>query len=343
MTFTTVVFGTINITALDISSYIDGSSIPTSGYMLYVVPKTNIGSNPIDIRVTYINQFGQTKTTSLPTNISAGTTLGTHIKITLEPGDSGIRDIVAINSFIGGTAGEQLSLESWNEGTGAPPIDILNTYSLDRSQPGTYTELITPDISSRPPIDVIDSSPIGYTELISPTPFVTKFIDLAKSTPIGYTELISPISFVTKFIDLTKSTPIAYTEPMSPIATISTPINLALIQNKLTLVGFSYLAAPVATESIPTTIIGLPTKVGSLNITSTPLGTEIYTDGIDREVRTPYLLLNINVGIRTIKLTLKGYQDWIGVAIVLENQTTNVDATLIPLPCMLPTCNLIVT
>lgn len=138
MTFPTVTFGSISVTGSGTYIYTDGGSISTGGFILYMVPTINVGAAGIDLGFTYVNQFGVTKTTSVSTAIAAGTTSGTHIKVVLEPGDTGIRDIIAISSFVGGTAGDNLSFQSWNEGLGAPTFDLILTDPFDRSIPGSF-------------------------------------------------------------------------------------------------------------------------------------------------------------------------------------------------------------
>ena len=78
------------------------------------------------------------KTTTVSTAIASGTTSGTHVRVVLEPGDTGIRDIISINYFAGGTAGDMLSLESWNEGLGVPALDLTLTDPFDRTIPGSF-------------------------------------------------------------------------------------------------------------------------------------------------------------------------------------------------------------
>ncbi len=138
MTFPTVVFGSASVTTPNTATFTDGNSIPSGGFILHIKPMINVGGSGIDIGFTYINQFGVTKTTAVSTAIAAGTTAGSHIKVVLEPGDTGIRDLISISYFAGGTAGDALSFESLNEGLGAPPFDIILTDSHDRNIAGSY-------------------------------------------------------------------------------------------------------------------------------------------------------------------------------------------------------------
>lgn len=138
MTFPTVLFGKGAITGTGALNYIDGDTISSGGFRLFIVPTKNLGGAGIDIGFTYVNQFGVTKTTSVTTAVAPNTTAGTHVQVVLEPGDTGIRDIIDVSAFIGGSAGDQLNFESWNEGLGRPPYDISKTEPFDRSAPGAY-------------------------------------------------------------------------------------------------------------------------------------------------------------------------------------------------------------
>ena len=138
MTFPTVTFGSVSVTGSGTYTYTDGGSISTGGFILYIVPTINVGIAGIDIGFTYVNQFGETKTTAVSTAVASGTTSGTHVRVVLEPGDTGIRDVIGVGYFAGGTAGDNLSFQSWNEGLGAPAFALTLTDSFDRSVPGSF-------------------------------------------------------------------------------------------------------------------------------------------------------------------------------------------------------------
>ncbi|MDO8726538.1 MAG: discoidin domain-containing protein [Candidatus Methanoperedens sp.] len=114
MTFDTVVFGTFVIG----TGFTAGSSIPAGGLRCFIKPTANIGAAPFDVTITYIDQFGNSaETTLVSTSVSAYTTSGSHIQITLNAGDTGIQRLVSA-SVVGGTTGDKFNLESWNEGIG---------------------------------------------------------------------------------------------------------------------------------------------------------------------------------------------------------------------------------
>ena len=124
MTFPTVVFGSYEVGV----GYTDGASIPTGGLRVFILPTKNVGLVPMDIGITYVNQFGVTKTTTVTTSVPAVATAGTHFQMVINSGDSGIRDVTVV-SVIGGSIGDKFNLESWNEGLGRAP------YSITKSTP----------------------------------------------------------------------------------------------------------------------------------------------------------------------------------------------------------------
>ncbi len=139
MTFSTVVFGSISITSPGSAVYTPGNSISSGGLRLFIVPTVNVGNKSIDIGFTYINQFGVQNTTSVTTPVAAYTTSGTHVQVVLETGDTGIQRVISISvNPGGGSAGDIFSLESWNEGLGAPPFDVIRTEPFDRNAPGSF-------------------------------------------------------------------------------------------------------------------------------------------------------------------------------------------------------------
>lgn len=114
MTFDTVVFGSYIVG----TGFTNGSAISTGGLRCFIKPTANIGNAPLDVTITYIDQFGNTaETTVVSTSVAARTTSGNHIEVVLNAGDSGIRDVTNV-TVTGGTTGDRFNLESWNEGLG---------------------------------------------------------------------------------------------------------------------------------------------------------------------------------------------------------------------------------
>lgn len=72
-----------------------------------------------------------------------------------------------------------------------------------------------------------------------------------------------------------------------------------------------------------------PVLYGSVDVSSTPPSAKIFLDGVDTGKITPDTLDNVTEGNHSIKLDLFHYKYWQGTVVVQENQTTNIDATLI--------------
>ena len=67
---------------------------------------------------------------------------------------------------------------------------------------------------------------------------------------------------------------------------------------------------------------------GNIEVNSNPTGAAIWLDGDSTPHVTNFILMDVPVGSRIIKLTMQGYADWEDTVIVLEDQTTTVDAVL---------------
>lgn len=85
--------------------------------------------------------------------------------------------------------------------------------------------------------------------------------------------------------------------------------------------------------SVYATLTPVTPTMGSLNITSTPMGAEVWIDGKDFNVTTSgaTTITNIPLGNHTYTLTLSGFQDKTGVFSITAGQTTYLNPALIPL------------
>jgi len=87
MTFDTVVFGSFKVG----TGFTDGSTITGGGLRLFIKPTKNIGSAPLDVTVSYVDQFGNTaEVTAVSTSVPGSTTSGSHIQVSLNAEDSGV-------------------------------------------------------------------------------------------------------------------------------------------------------------------------------------------------------------------------------------------------------------
>jgi hypothetical protein len=70
------------------------------------------------------------------------------------------------------------------------------------------------------------------------------------------------------------------------------------------------------------------TKLGSINVASTPTGADIFLDGVDTGQRTNAVISNITPGTHTIRLTLAGYDTEERTVQVEAGQEARVDIPL---------------
>ncbi|MBP2030379.1 hypothetical protein J2755_001313 [Methanohalophilus levihalophilus] len=133
MAFDAVVFGTYVVG----TGFTVGDSISSGGFRCFIVPQATIGDAPLDVTITYVDQFGNSQTADVSTSVEAYKTSGSHIEIALNAGDTGIRSVSAV-SVTGGTTADEFTLESWNEGLGGS----LALESSDASQPDSNTGLV---------------------------------------------------------------------------------------------------------------------------------------------------------------------------------------------------------
>ncbi|MDD3813323.1 MAG: PEGA domain-containing protein [Desulfocapsaceae bacterium] len=76
--------------------------------------------------------------------------------------------------------------------------------------------------------------------------------------------------------------------------------------------------------------VTVPQTAGSVLISSTPPGAEIFIDNIDQGVQTPITVLDLPAGVHTYKLTLTGYNITTGTFTIISGQTITVATTLTP-------------
>lgn len=87
----------------------------------------------------------------------------------------------------------------------------------------------------------------------------------------------------------------------------------------------------ISNQQTTTVDITLIQKIGILDISSNPLGAEIFIDNIDIGLTTPLLLTNILAGSHTYKLTIANYYDAEGIFDIATNRTTTIFVDLIPI------------
>jgi hypothetical protein len=108
---------------------------------------------------------------------------------------------------------------------------------------------------------------------------------------------------------------------------------------KLTLTNYyDYFGTATATDAITTPVnITLTPKFGSINIKSTPRGSNIYIDDSQTPIGitnspTWTIISNVSVGSHTFKLSHVDYGDVTGTFDIYPNQITQITAVLDPIP-----------
>ncbi len=94
---------------------------------------------------------------------------------------------------------------------------------------------------------------------------------------------------------------------------------------------YTVCASPDTGTVCQTITVRIPAAKGSIRFTSTPIGAEIFLDGAVQGIKTPATLIDVPVGSHAYTLKLDGFNDSTGTVQVLENQTVEVSALLIPI------------
>jgi len=84
----------------------------------------------------------------------------------------------------------------------------------------------------------------------------------------------------------------------------------------------------IESNTIEINVVLIPS--GSITFSSYPVGARIYLDGIDTGLVTPVNLTEVEIGEHTYRISLPNFNDITGNVTIFQNQTTEVDLTLIP-------------
>lgn len=144
------------------TGFTDGSTNPI-GLEPYIDIMVQIGASPIDVTVTYVDQDGNApETTTVSTSIPSGSSVGTLIKVALNTGDYGLRDITNI-TITGGTAGDKFKIRSlfgayWGKSFGVSKT-VYDSRTVDDLSGHEY---------NKPPMPVLVKNPPNYYPAPSP-------------------------------------------------------------------------------------------------------------------------------------------------------------------------------
>jgi hypothetical protein len=102
---------------------------------------------------------------------------------------------------------------------------------------------------------------------------------------------------------------------------------------KLTLSGYqdyttTFIISAGGTIILNPTLTPVTPTTGTLDVSSGPLGAEIFIDNYDQRKVTRSVIKNIPIGSHTLKLTLAGYRDYTTSFRIRSNRTTSLTTTL---------------
>jgi len=225
--------------------------------------------------------------------------------------------------------------------------DLFTLYSLNE----TGAILWNADLKSR--IYDVEVSPDGRT-VIASSGNTAKIFDSAgeqirKLVPGGVVYSVSVSSglyatgtdknYVSVYSD--KSAPELHYPTFGSVNGVSLSANGALLaaasaDGKLYVLSIpgNIIPTPHHTEPNATTPAP-PGATGTVSISSSPSGAEVYLDN-NLEGITPAALEDVSVGIHSMTIKLRGYTDWMTEVGVLENTTISVTAPLSTTPSPTP-------
>jgi hypothetical protein len=90
--------------------------------------------------------------------------------------------------------------------------------------------------------------------------------------------------------------------------------------------GYFWLVA--SQPALPSLEGGQDSRPGSIELSSSPTGAEVYLDGSDLKQTTPATIDGVTAGKHSLKLTLSGYQDSTQQVIVAPGHPAQVQTEL---------------
>jgi hypothetical protein len=82
-----------------------------------------------------------------------------------------------------------------------------------------------------------------------------------------------------------------------------------------------------STTQVSVTLNQVPPETGTIYVVSTPQGANAYVDGVYYGI-TPALATGLSPGNHQVRISLSGFQDWVGTVYVASGSTTTVTQTL---------------
>ncbi|SCL75677.1 hypothetical protein L21_1586 [Methanoculleus chikugoensis] len=231
------------------------------------------------------------------------------------------------------------------------PIEQYGSIKVTSSPSGAYvymdgvykgrTPLTLTSVSAKKHNIELDHS--GYydwrsTVTVSPgvTSYVNAYLTTVPSETTGAIDVVSYPAGADVFLDdrYQGKTPSAGVYAISNVAVGSHTVRVALsgYQDYTT----SVIVSGATTSHVTATLQpGQSTSTGSISVTSSPSGAEVYVDNVYKGI-TPLNLDGIATGTHAVRVALGGYGDWSTTVQVGAGSTASASASLSPVPTQPP-------
>jgi hypothetical protein len=350
--------------SLDVPVYSTGTPysnfrVEESGYQTYSgsLPSSPAAGQTVDVYATLqpVETAGSIRVTSSPSG-SAIYLNGNYRGVTpltikdLTPGTYSVEaDYSGYQSDVSTVtvrAGQQSSVQFT-----LTPVQQYGSVKVTSSPSGAYvymdgvykgrTPLTLSSISAKNHNIELDLS--GYYDwktTVSVTSGVTRYVDArltaVPSATTGAIDVVSYPAGADIFLDdkYQGKTPSAGAFTISNVAVGSHTIRIALS-------GYQDYTTSVAVSGATTSYVsaalqpGQPTSTGSIAVTSSPSGAEIYIDNAYKGI-TPLTVDGVAAGTHAVRVALAGYSDWSTSVQVGAGSTASASASLSPVPTQTP-------
>jgi hypothetical protein len=298
-------------------------SVPSGGSAYF--DNTYQGTTPVTVEVSTTGTPGHTIRVTYP---------GYQDWVSSYPGNPSEGQTITVNAYL-------------------TPVTVYGSISVD-SDPDRATAILDGGSSQL--------TPCTFNNVVAGSHTIQ--VSLAGYQPYSTTVSVSGGKSTYVFASLTPSAPLTgsiyavslpqgasvyvdgkYYGPAPQIASGLTP---GYHQVRLSLQGFQdwtgqVLVTAGTTTTVSQTLYATPTTsptytpgTGTLQISSSPTGAQVFLDNVYMGI-TPITLQQVNAGSHTALLKLTGYADWQVTAQVAAGQTTPITATLIPVTTTKPT------
>lgn len=226
--------------------------------------------------------------------------------------------------------------EPTEEPTGEPTLNPVTPTETDTPEPpgpvptDTIEPTETETLPGPVPTDTIEPTETETPEPPGPVPTDTPPGPIPTETPLpvpGYIDVSSSPSGAVAVLDGTerKNTPATFMAAGDTYHAVE-----VVMPGYASFADIAYVTGG-ETTTVSARLVPAPMETGSLDITSSPSGANIWIDGIFRG-STPQVVGGLFPGTATVTLRRSGYYDYTAKAPVSGNRVTRFDAGLTPYP-----------